>query len=93
MFADYIKMAAKVVAISLSIALIVTIVSNFTFPAADLGLFQYAIGKGKAILIYYCQPLLPVINLGIGLIGMRLFVIPTIKLGLIGYKVLLKVNE
>lgn len=93
MFADYIKMAAKTVALVAAVAIIVAVLLSITMPTFDPTLLTTAVGKGKAILNYYVGDFMPLFNVGLGLLGFRFIIIPGCKLALIAYRIIMKVNE
>ena len=93
MFADYIKMAAKIAAIVAGAALIIVLLSQITMPAFDVTLLTSAIGKGKAILDYYLGSASGLFYLGVGLLTIRFVFIPTLRLSLLALRVILKTND
>lgn len=94
MFADYIKIAAKWAAIIAAFAIAITILTYITFPTFDLTLLTTAVGKGKAILSYYLGTGgVSLLNAGIGLLFFKYIFIPTIRITLIAFRVINKVNE
>lgn len=93
MFADYIKIAAKTVAIVAGTALIIVFLGSLDMPTFNTDLLVSAVGKGKAVLSYYVGDFVPLLNIGLILLGVRFVVIPGLKLGLIAYKFIVKINE
>lgn len=93
MFADYIKIAAKTVAIVAGTAIILAFLGSIDMPTFNVSLLTTAVGKGKAILSYYVGDFMPLFNIGLVLLGVRFIIIPGMKLALIAYKFIVKVNE
>lgn len=93
MFAEYIKIAAKTVAIVAGTAIILAFLGSLDMPTFNTDLLVTAIGKGKAILEYYIGDFIPLFNIGLILLGIRFVIIPGTKLALIAYKFIVKVNE
>lgn len=91
--ADAIKMAAKIALIALVTGAIVAVFTGIVVPEIDLTTFITAIGKGKAIIYYYADWLVPILNLGIVILALRYLALPTLSLAMIAYKWLFKVNE
>lgn len=93
MFADYIKMAAKIAAIIAGVALIIVLLNQVTIPTFDVTLLATAVGKGKAILAYYLGDFLPLFYVGIALITLRFIFIPGLRIALIPFRIIMKSNE
>lgn len=93
MFADYLKMAAKIAAIIAGGALIIVLIQQVSIPSFDVSLLATAVGKGKAILSYYLGDLEPLFYVAISLITLRFVFIPGLRIALIAFRVIFKVNE
>ena len=93
MFADYIKMAAKIAAIIAGAALIIVLLNQVAIPTFDVTVLANAVGKGKAILSYYLGDFLPLFYVGISLITLRFIFIPGLRIALIAFRVIMKTNE
>lgn len=93
MFADFIKTAAKLIAIVAGIAIIITVVNAVTIPNFDLALFQNAIAKGKAILSYYSGDFYSLFSVGVMLLSFRFIIVPVARLTLISLRITMKANE
>lgn len=93
MFMDALKIAAKVAVIGLGITAIVGIATYFQFPAINVSLLADAVGRGKAILIYYAGDYLPLFDLGLVLLSVRFVVIPVVRVSITTARVILKLNE
>lgn len=92
MFADYVKMAAKVAVIAVATGIIIAVFNNIQVPTPDLQAFGQAVGMGKAFVNYWVPGLLPFVNLFIGLVLLD-FALKTAYIGLIAIRWVLKVNE
>ena len=93
MFADYIKMAAKIAAIVAGAALIIVLLNQVSFPNFDVTLLATAVGKGKAIMEYYLGSASSLFYLGVALLTVRFIFIPTLRISLLAFRIILKTNE
>lgn len=92
MFADYIKMAAKIAALVAGATLIIVLLNQVAIPTFDVSLMATAIGKGRAILQYYFGDFLPMFYVALSLIGVRFVFIPGLRIALIAFRVIMKSN-
>lgn len=92
MFADYVKMAAKVAVIAIVTGIIVAIFANIQIPQLDLTIFSQAVGKGKAFVSYWVPVFLPFLNFFIFLVSFEIALF-TGYIVLIAYRWIIKVNE
>lgn len=93
MFADYIKMAAKLAAIVAGAALILVLFNQVTFPNFDVTLLATAVGKGKAIMEYYLGSASSLFYLGVALLTVRFIFIPTLRISLLAFRIIMKTNQ
>lgn len=93
MFMDAIKMAAKTALIALIVAAVIVLFTQVTFPSFDVSVLVTAVGKGKAILTYYCGDFLPLLVLAFGMLTIRFVGIPAVRLAVYVFRWVLKVNE
>ena len=92
MFADYIKMAAKIALIAVITTAIIVLFAGIQFPVPDFApIFQYA-GKGLAIINYWVPFMATLLPIALSLIGVRL-AIYLFKFAMIAVKWIMKVNE
>lgn len=92
MFADYVKMAAKAALIAVITGVIVAIFNNIQIPALDLSVFSAAVGKGKAMVLYWVPVFFPFLNFFISLVILEI-ALYTGYIVLIAFRWILKVNE
>lgn len=90
---DAIKMAAKAALIGVITAAIIAVFVNVQVPVFNVNLVVQAIGKGRAIVQYYCGPFITLVDIGLWLLGIRYVAIPALHFGLLAVKWVLKVNE
>jgi hypothetical protein len=92
MFAPWIKMAARVAALVAGVAIVVVVFNNITIPALDVSQATTYLNVAYSIGTYYIPGFQVLFNLAITLITLNITII-TAKLGLLGVKWLLRVNE
>lgn len=92
MFADYVKMAAKVALIAIVTGIVVAIFANVQIPELDLTIFSQAVGKGKAFVLYWVPVFFPFLNFFIFLVGLEIALYAG-YIALIAYRWIMKVNE
>lgn len=90
---DAIKMAAKVAVVAAATGLIIAVFTGITLPEVNVVAFANALAKGYAVVSYYAGWLMPILNLGVLMLSLRYIALPTLYLGLIALKWILKVNE
>lgn len=92
MFHSYIKMAARVAILVAVIATAIGVLSYITIPAVDFSPFAQALAKGKAIYDYYIGNSIWW-TLALALLGIIFVGFPALRLVLISYGWIMKVNE
>lgn len=92
MFADYVKMGAKALALVAGVALIIGFVTGFTIPVLDLSAVTGYMNTAYTIGAHYIPYFQVLWTLGVSLLTLNL-VLYGVKLGLIAIKWVLKINE
>lgn len=92
MFADYIKMAAKAVALVAGAALIIVVFNTITIPNLDLSMATQYLNIVYAVGIHYVPGFSVLWTLGLTILGLNAAILG-VKLGLIAIKWVLKINE
>lgn len=92
MFADYIKMAAKAVALVAGAAIILVIFNSITIPNLDISVASDYLNIAYSIGNHYLLGFPILWNLGMALLALELAELTT-RLALIAIKWVLKVNE
>lgn len=92
MFADYVKMAAKIAALIAGAALIIVIFNAITIPNLDISAAGDYLNIAYSIGNHYLLGFPILWNLGMALLGAELAEL-TVRLGLIAIKWVMKVNE
>ena len=92
MFADYIKMAAKAVALVAGAAIILVIFNSITIPNLDLSVASDYLNIAYSIGNHYLLGFPILWGLGMAILGLELGEL-TARLALIAIKWVLKVNE
>lgn len=90
---DFVKIAAKTALIAVITGAILLVFANVQVPVFNVQLVVNAIGKGRAIVQYYCGPFITLVDIGLWLMGIRYVAIPTLHFSLLAVKWVLKVNE
>lgn len=92
MFADYVKMGLKAVALVAGVALIIGFLNSFQLPSVNLSFVGDYMNKIYTIGSHYIPYFQVMWGLGVTLITLNI-TLYGVKLGLIAYKWVLKVNE
>lgn len=92
MFADYVKMGAKAVALGLAVAVIIGFLAGFQLPSVNLSFVGDYMNKVYTIGTHYIPYFQVMWGLGVTLLTLNI-TLYGIKLALIAYKWVLKVNE
>ena len=92
MFADYIKMAAKAVALVAGAALIIVIFNTIQIPSLDLSMASDYINIAYAVGAHYVPGFTILWGLGLTILTIDLAILG-VRLALIAIKWVLKINE
>lgn len=92
MFADYVKMGAKAIALLGGVALIIGFLASFTIPTVNLSFVTTYMNKVYAIGSHYIPFFGTLWTLGVTLLTLDIAVFG-IRFGLIAFKWVLKINE
>lgn len=92
MFADYIKMAAKVALIAVVTTAIIAIFANVQIPSLDFTLFGQALGKGLAIIYHWVPGSNVIVPIAFAMLGVQLAII-LFEYAMIAVRWVMKVNE
>lgn len=92
MFADYIKMAAKAVALVAGAALIIVVFNTITIPNLNLSMATQYLNIAYAVGVHYVPGFSILWGLGLTILGLNAAILG-VKLGLIAIKWVLKINE
>lgn len=92
MFADYIKMGAKAVALVAGAAIIIIIFNNIRIPNLDISVATDYINTAYAVGVHYVPGFVILWNLGLTILTLEIAMLG-VKLALIAIKWILKVNE
>lgn len=92
MFADYVKMGAKAVALGLGVAAIFAFLSSFSLPNLDLSYVSAYMNKAYTIGTHYIPFFQVMWGLGVTLLTLNLTLFG-VKVGLIATRWVLKINE
>lgn len=92
MFADYVKMAAKGVALAVGVGLIITFLASFQIPSLDLSFVGTYVNKVYTIGSHYIPYFQVMWGLGVTLLTLNI-TLYGVKLALIATRWVLKVNE
>lgn len=92
MFADYVKMAAKGVALVAGVALIIGFFAGFTIPVININFITDYMNKAYTIGVHYIPFFSTLWTLGVALLTLNITVYG-VKLALIAIKWVLKINE
>lgn len=92
MFADYVKMAAKVALIAVITAAIIAIFANVQIPALDFTLFSQGLNKAMAIMYHWVPASQVILPLAIAMLGVQLAIL-LFHYAMIAVRWVMKVNE
>lgn len=92
MFADYVKMAAKVALIAVITAAIIAIFANVQIPNLDFTLFSQGISKAMAIMYHWIPASSVIVPLAISMLGIQLAIL-LFHYAMIAVRWVMKVNE
>lgn len=92
MLSDAIKTGIRIAAILAGVAIILTLIHHIYFPTIDLTLLTNAVGKGKAIISYYCGPWTALLDLGISLLLIKIVVVNGLRVSILAVKAIMKAN-
>ena len=92
MFADYVKMGAKAVALGIGFAAILGFFSGFTIPGVNIGFVTDYMNKAYTIGVHYIPFFSTLWTLGVSLLTLEVTLFG-VRLALIATRWILKVNE
>lgn len=92
MFADYVKMGAKVALIAVITTAIIAIFSTVQIPALDFSLLTQGLGTALAIIYHWVPASQVVVPLAFSMLGIQLAII-LFEYAMIAVRWVLKVNE
>lgn len=92
MFADYVKMAAKGVALGIGVAIIIGFFAGFTIPTINISFITDYMNKAYTIGTHYIPFFQPLWTMGVALLTLNV-TLYGVKLALIATRWVLKVNE
>lgn len=92
MFASYVKMAAKAVALVAGVGIIVGFLASFSLPSVNISFIGDYMNKVYTIGVHYIPYFAVLWSLGVTLLTLNI-TIYGIKLALIAIKWVLKINE
>lgn len=92
MFADYVKMAAKVALIAVITAAIIAIFATVQIPNLDFTLFSQSISKGLALVYHWVPGSNVLLPLAFSMFGIQLAIM-LFEYSMIAVRWVLKVNE
>lgn len=92
MFADYVKMGAKIALIAVITAAIIAIFANVQIPNLDFTLFGQALGKGLAIVYHWVPGSNVIVPIAVSMLGIQLAIL-LFEYGMIAVRWVMKVNE
>lgn len=92
MFGDYVKMAAKAVALVAGVALIVVVFNSITIPSLDLSMASDYLNIAYTIGVHYIPGFAVLWGLGMAILSLELALLGC-RLALIAIKWVLKINE
>lgn len=92
MFADYVKMAAKVALIAVITVAILAIFANVQIPNLDFTAFGTALGKGLAIVYHWVPGSNVIVPIAITMLGIQLAIM-LFEFAMIAVRWVMKVNE
>lgn len=92
MFADYIKMAAKIALIAVVTAAIILIFSTVQIPNLDFTLLQQGLGTALAIIYHWIPGSNIIVPSAFAMLGIQLAIL-LFEYGAIAWRWIFKVNE
>lgn len=92
MFADYVKMAAKVALIAVITGAIIALFANVQIPGLDFTMFGQALGKGLAILYHWVPGSNIIVPIAVSMFGVQLAIF-LFHYAMIAVRWVMKVNE
>lgn len=92
MFASYVKMAAKAVALVAGVGIVLAFLTSFTLPNVNISFISDYMNKAYTIGVHYIPFFATLWTLGVTLLTLNL-TIYSVKIALIAIKWVLKINE
>lgn len=92
MFADYVKMGAKAIALATGVGLIVAFALGFSIPVVNISFISDYMNKAYTIGVHYIPYFSVLWTLGVTLLTLNI-TLYGVRLALIGVKWVLKINE
>lgn len=92
MFADYVKMGAKIALIAVITAAIIAIFANVQIPNLDFTLFTNGVSTALAIIYHWVPGANIIVPLAISMLGIQLAIL-LFEYAMIAVRWVLKVNE
>lgn len=92
MFADYVKMGAKLALIAVITAAIVALFANLQIPALNFTLLNQGISTALAIMYHWVPASQVIVPLALSLLGIQLAIL-LFEYAMIAVRWILKVNE
>lgn len=92
MFADYVKMAAKVALIAVITTAIIALFTTVQIPNLDFTLFGQALGKGLAIIYHWVPGSNIIVPIAFSMMGLQLAIL-LFEYAMIAVRWVMKVNE
>lgn len=92
MFADYVKMGAKIAVIAVVTAAIIAIFTTVQIPGLDFAFFGQTLGKGLALVYHWVPASSVIIPIAFAMMGVQLAIL-LFEYAMIAVRWVLKVNE
>lgn len=92
MFADYVKMAAKIALIAVISAAIIILFTTVQIPNLDFSLLSTGLGTALAIIYHWVPASQVIVPLAITMLGVQLAIL-LFEYGAIAWRWIFKVNE
>lgn len=90
---DIVKIGVKTALIVGIMAAALLILNGVVIPTINVQPIGEAVGKGLAIVTYYCGPYTGLVALWMVLLGIRYVAIPAYKVTMVAIRWIMKVNE
>lgn len=92
MFADYVKMGAKLALIAVITTAIIVIFNTVQIPNLDFSLFSQGLSTALAIIYHWCPAATVIVPLAITMLGIQLTIL-LFEYAMIAVRWVMKVNE
>lgn len=92
MFADYIKMAAKVALIAVITAAIIAIFANVQIPSLNFTLLNQGLGTALAVIYHWVPAAQVIFPIAVAMLGIQLAIL-LFEYAMIAVRWVMKVNE